>query len=332
MTRIRIFSPLALLFFASALHAQYTDQINANRPGQSQSAFAVGKTIMQVETGVYGIYEKHDILNYEAYGGGGELTLRYGAFLEELEFEGNIKYQFDQYSDALYTYTRNNLKELGLGAKYLIYDPDKNYDPKPNLYSWKANHRFKWHTLIPAVAAYGGVNLMSGGSNPYTFPQDKTSFKVMAITQNHFGRWVWVNNFIADKISTDYPSYGWTTTFTRGFNKTWSGMMEFQGFSSDYYADGIFRLGAAHLLGHDYNMQVDASVSTNFKNTPYIATGVIGFSWRFDAKYSDVLLAGKGDHEDQYNEDQKKKEKEKKKRKEEREKKRLDQVVPDGGK
>ncbi|NDI99160.1 transporter [Flavobacterium sp. LaA7.5] len=330
MNIIKKITPFIFLLSCPIINAQYTDQINSNRPGMSMSAFAVGKTIAQVETGVYGIMEEHSILNYETRGMGMDLALRYGAFMEELEFIAEMQYQIDQQEDALYTTNRNDFKQFTIGAKYLVYDPDKNYNPEPNLYSWKANHRFKWRTLIPAVAVYAGANLI-GGNNPYTFPDDHVSAKVMAIAQNHFGKWVWVNNVIFDKFPTEYPSIGYITTLTRGFNEKWSGFIEFQGFSSDYYADGLGRIGAAHLLSD--TMQIDASVTGNFKDTPSILYGSIGFSWRFDANYSDVLIAGKGEREDEYNEEQKKEKEKKEKEREERKKKknqRLDEIELEG--
>ena len=51
------------------------------------------------------------------------------------------------------------LRQTLFGAKYLFFDPFKNYEEKPNLYSWKANHRFKWRQFLPAVAGYVGANL-----------------------------------------------------------------------------------------------------------------------------------------------------------------------------
>lgn len=319
MNFIKKFFPLALLLTTARLHAQYTDQINSNRPGESMSGFAVGKTIFQVETGIYGIWEDHDILNYDAKGTGLDLQIRYGAFLEELEFVLDAQYQFDWYDNALQTYTRNDFRQFTIGAKYLIYDPDKNYNPEPNLYSWKANHKFRWRNLIPAVAVYGGINLV-GGKSVYTFPQDEVSPKLMAITHHHFGKWVWVNNIIADKITTEYPSYGWISTLTHGFNDKWSAFGEFQGYDSDYYADAIFRLGAAHLLND--TMQIDASISKNFKDTPFLLYGGVGFSWRFDADYNDILLPGKAQYEEEKSKEEEKKEK--KKNKKDKKKERLD--------
>jgi len=312
---LKFFVPV-ILFCATVAQAQYTDQINTNRPGQSMSGYSVGKTVFQIETGINGTHENHDVLNYEANGIALDLTIRYGAILEQLEFILDTQYRFDQYSDALYTLNRNDFKTLTLGAKYMVYDPNKNYVPVKNVISWKAAHKISYRALIPAIAVYAGFNLV-GKNNIYSFPDDKLSPKVMAITHNSFGKWVWVNNFIADKIGTEYPSYGWITTVTRGFNDHWSGFIEFQAYKSDYYADGIARVGAAYLLSD--TMQLDASVSSGFKNTPAVQYGGVGFSWRFDADYRDILLSGKGDRENLLDEDKKKAKDEKEKRKRERE-------------
>jgi hypothetical protein len=37
-------------------------------------------------------------------------------------------------------------------------------------------------------------------------------------------------------------------------------------------------------------MQIDASISTNFKDTPSILYGGVGFSWRYDTNYKDVRI------------------------------------------
>jgi hypothetical protein len=328
MTVIRKIFVLVSAIAATSATAQYTDEINSNRPGKSMSAFAVGETVLQFETGIYGIWEKHDVLNYEAKGGGFDAQIRYGAFMEELEFVADLQYQIDAYTNALETYMRNDFRQVTIGAKYMFYDPDKNYKPKLNLLSWKANHKWRWRNLIPALGVYAGANLI-GKNNPYTFPTDGLSPKAMLITHNHFGKWVWINNIVADKITTDYPSYGIISTVTRGFNAKWSGFVEFQGYKSDWYADGIFRTGAAYLVSP--MMQFDASVSGNIKNTPMILFGGVGFSWRFDADYRDILLPGKGEHEDELKKEQEKKNKEKEKKREERKKKRRDAVAPEPG-
>ena len=281
---------LIALFLTPFVHyGQYTDQINSNRPGETMSAYGVGKHVIQVETGVYGIQSNHSLLNYDVNGFGLDATIRWGAFLERLEVIADIQYQNDQLKTELTTTNRANFKQTNLGAKYLIYDPFKNYEKKVNFYSWKANQRFNWRQFLPAVSLFAGANFVFEG-NPYAFTLESSiSPKVMLITQNHFGdgRWVFVTNIIADYIGTDYPTYGYVITLTRGFSKKWSGFIENQGYKSDFYSDAIVRGGAAYLLNN--NFQIDASISTNFKDTPTLLYGGFGVSWRYDGFYKNGI-------------------------------------------
>lgn len=312
---IKTFFVVSFLLICATQYAQYTDIINSNRPGKSMSAFSVGKTVIQAEAGLYGIKENHDLSRYEANGFGTELDVRYGAFFDQFEFTLNTQYQYDWYQAPLINDTRGGFKQITLGAKYLIYDPFIKQD-KPNVYSWKANHKFNWNQFIPAVAVYAGINF-NLGNNPYTFPTDRSlSPKVMIITQNHFGsKWVWVNNIIADKYLTDYPTLGIISTMTRGFNMRWSGFLEFQGYKSDWYADTVFRLGAAYLIRE--NIQLDASFTKNVKDTPSLLLANIGMAWRFDNNYETNYKRVKND---------KKKDSKGKKSKQDKGKKRKDEV------
>lgn len=314
MMNIKTFFLVGFLLISATQYAQYTDIINSNRPGKSMSAFSVGKTVIQAEVGLYGIREKHDLSRYEANGFGTEFDVRYGAFFDQFEFTLNTQYQYDWYQAPLINDTRGGFKQVTVGAKYLVYDPFIKQD-KPNIYSWKANHKFNLKQFIPAVAVYAGVNF-NLGDNPFTFPTDRTiSPKVMVITQNHFGsKWVWVNNIIADKYMTDYPTLGIISTMTRGFNMRWSGFLEFQGYKSDWYADTVFRLGAAYLVRE--NIQLDASFTKNVKDTPSLLLANVGMAWRFDSNYETNYKRVKGE----------KKSKKDKKSKAEKVKKRKDEV------
>jgi hypothetical protein len=312
--KIKTFLVTGFLIISTSQYAQYTDIINSNRPGKSMSAFSVGKTVIQAEVGLYGIREKHDLLRYEANGFGTEFDLRYGAFFDQFEFTLNTQYQYDWYQAPLINDTRGGFKQVTVGAKYLVYDPFIKQD-KPNIYSWKANHKFNLKQFIPAIAVYAGLNF-NLGDNPFTFPTDRTiSPKVMVITQHHFGsKWVWVNNIIADKYMTDYPTLGIISTMTRGFNMRWSGFLEFQGYKSDWYADTVFRLGAAYLVRE--NIQLDASFTKNVKDTPSLLLANVGMAWRFDSNYETNYKRVKGE----------KKSKKDKKSKAEKGKKRKDEV------
>lgn len=290
MFKIKTLVIAALFIIPWINYGQHTDQINSNRPGETMSAFSVGKSVIQAEFGMYGIKEKHSLLDYNANGFGADLSLRYGFLLEKLELIADLQYQKEKFTAPFSNIDKSALKQTVIGAKYLIYDPFKNAEESVNVYSWKANHAFNWHQLVPAVAVFAGANITLA-NNPYYFsPKASISPKVMLITQNHLGdgTWVFVTNIIADYIGTDYPTYGYVLTLTKGFNDKWSGFIEDQGFKSDFYSDAIVRGGAAYLLNND--MQIDASISTSLKTTPSILYGGIGFSWRYDANYQEVRI------------------------------------------
>ena len=327
MQKVKRVLLVGFLMCTSFHYAQYTDVINSNRPGESMSAFSVGMTVIQAEAGFFGIQEKHDLARYEADGFGSDLSLRYGAFFEQFEIMLDLQYQMDWYKAPLIDDTRSGLRQTTIGAKYLIYDPFKNLrNDKPNLYSWKANHsnKFDWKQLIPAVAVYGGANLRIG-NNPFYADDSFISPKAMLITQHHLGtRWVFVNNVIFDKISTDDQSLGLVSTLTRGFNPRWSGFLEFQGIKSDLYADYLFRGGAAFLIKE--NIQIDASISRNIKDTPSIMAAGVGISWRFDENYENVYLRSYKPEDEKDKEKNKKDKKDKKKKRKDEVK--LEETLP----
>ena len=281
--RKTIFTCLVLSSFS--LLGQYTDQINSNRPGNSAGAFSVGKKVLQFESGLYFLNESHDVLEYDAKGFGIDVSARYGLWREQFEISLDAQFQMDKFSNEFIKKNRSGLRQTTLGAKYLFYDPFKKGEKKPNIYSWRANKKFNWRSLIPAISGYAGVNYTM--DNDYAIPDEKTiTPKVALITQNHFsGHWVLVTNLITDKITSNAFNYGYIVTLTYGVNDKWSAMIENKGVKGDYYTDGIFTAGATYLLKD--NLQLDASISKNIKTTPDLLFGGVGVSWRFDKKHND---------------------------------------------
>lgn len=294
----------------SYLSAQYTETINSNRPGGSQGAFSVGTNVLQFEAGFGLGKEEHRLLFTETDAFAIDYAVRYGFFNEELEVSIMGEYQSNSVVDTRSAipveYEFSNFRSNTIGLKYLFYDPYKKRDLQgPNLYSWKANNTFQWRDLVPAISIYAGANF-DFEDNPFT-PEDKGSInpKVVLATQNNWiGGWVFVTNLIADRISTEYPTYSYIITLTHAFNPKFSAFVENQGIKSDFYADQLFRGGAAYLFTQDF--QVDASVLLNFKDTPSRLYGRIGVSYRFDMHNKDEFLEEKG----KSGRDKKKKEKE----------------------
>jgi hypothetical protein len=312
------------LFIVENNYGQYTDVINSNRPGNSMSAFSVGKTIIQGETGLNYINEQHQLLDYTVKGFATDFTIRYGFYKEELEGLININYQNDNYSSEYFDVHRNTIKTTTIGLKYLFFDPDKNYEKPVDFKSWKANHKYSWHQLIPALSGFVGFNYNTGINSFFRGdePIKKLTPKALLITQNQLPRaWVFVTNFFLDQIGSPYHSMGYVVTLTKGFNDQWSGFIENKGIKGTYYSDGIFTAGAAYLFAK--NFQLDASISHNYKNTPKILNAGIGFSWRFDDNYEDVLL--RFPKKEDKKKDKSKKNKSVKEKDKEKAKKRLDE-------
>ncbi|TBN17630.1 transporter [Hyunsoonleella pacifica] len=276
----------SVFIFSNIIFAQYTEVINSNRPGMSRSAFSVGTNVLQFEVGPYYLKEERTPLpKYEVSGLGVDFSARYGLFLEELEINIEGNYQNDTFTNFS-TFTtenkRSNFRYLTVGAKYLVFDPYKNAESqKPNLYSWKANHSFKWKSLIPAVAVYVGANYDTK-NNPYTASGiEGFSPKIMIATQNNFnGGWVFVMNLIKDRIGTDQSDFTYILTLTHSFSPKWVVFGETQGIKSDFYADNLLRFGGAYLW--DKNFQLDTAVTFNTKDTPSVLNLTFGASYRFD--------------------------------------------------
>jgi len=299
--------------------AQYTDDINSNRPGNSMSAFSVGKTVFQLESGLNYLNESHNLLDYIAKGYGVDLTARYGFYREQLEAIVNLNYQNDCYNSDVLSQHRNGIKTTTIGFKYLFYDPMKDYEKAVDVKSWKANHQYDWHYIIPSVAGYVGMNY---NTNKELFSRTTETIgtfgpKAMLITQNILPRaCVLITNIFMDQYGTSMKSLGYVVTLTKGFNDQWTGFIENKGIKNEYYSDGIFTAGAAYLVSN--SLQLDASVSRNYKDTPKLLFVGLGVSWRFDGNYDEVLYRTP--------KKEKKKDKSKKSKEKEKTKKRLDAV------
>lgn len=280
---------ILVIFFCfqfNKTQAQYTDVINSNRPGASQSAFSVGTKVLQFELGSYFVREKRKVYpNYKVSGYGVDFDIHYGFLKEALELNIQGVYQNDTKSfnsNANTNNKRSNFKNFNIGAKYMIFDPNKNKENKPNIYSYHANRGFKLASLIPAVSVSAGVNFDSK-NNPYTSSTaEGVSFRGTLITQNNFyGGWVFVTNFMIDRIGSEQTDLSYILTLTHSINTKWVIFGETQGIKSDFYADNLFRMGAGYLLNK--NLQLDSALCLNNKDTPSVLNINFGVSYRIDS-------------------------------------------------
>lgn len=83
-----------------------------------------------------------------------------------------------------------------------------------------------------------------------------------------------------DRIISDFPDLNYILTLTHTINPLWSIYLETQGYNSNKYSDQIIRSGAAYLWTDD--IQIEATVGVNTKDTPSVFFMNAGVSYRLD--------------------------------------------------
>mgnify|MGYP001160905490 CR=1 FL=1 len=297
---------LLFLFLSGMIKAQYTDQINSNRPGASIGAFAVGKRIIQFEGGFEYRKHKHESYNLSTVDGSIIfLAVRWGFLSERLELTYQGSFMFDKLTNKIpmqeIVYKRKGLLQNFLGIKFLIYDPFKK-EEKVNVRSWKANNGFKLKHLIPAISITTGGNFIFGNDHPYPYgdvfdalyrpiffqnlngfteKEPFLSLRGVLATQSHFLRsWVFVTNFIYDRYLTEQVSKSYILTLTHTFHPLWSVYIENEGLFSERVNDQIFRTGAAYLFSD--NIQIEGSLGINTNTRPSVLFVNLGVSYRLN--------------------------------------------------
>ena len=290
----------AMLTIPQTSIAQYTDVINSNRPSQSMGAFSVGKRVYQLEQGLsFRMGNFSSFQDASFIGIGARSQIRIGLFKEQLELVGTADYQIDalRYTNNVGTYNieRNALRDLGAGAKYLIYDPFRKVDKyKTNFYSWHANNKIRWRDLIPAVSVYAGAQFSTGGFYPYQenflplfdynyrpIIEPFVSGTAMLILQQHLRPGlVVVHNIGMRYIMADVQQKKLLGTVTYSTRSKLSFFGEYTIDESPLYRDLTLGAGVAYLFNS--NFQLDVAIRQNLKTTPSLLTAGIGISYRID--------------------------------------------------
>lgn len=281
---------LITLFIASyqSINAQYTEIINSKRPGFSESPYAVGINVIQLEGGVF--FGKSDANETFAKTDpfGGTLFVRYGKIKEKLEFNAKITYQKNnlEFNNVFTTNIGkvSGLSELTVGAKYMFFQQEFE-DKSKEIRSWKKRTAFDKKRWIPSIGAYVGMNLNFLGK---AYKEEKMSPKAAILLQNDFtNRFVLITNLVADKIATENRAYSYIVTATYALNNQWSIFIENQGDFLKHKTDIQLGTGAAYLWNE--NLQLDASIRANTNTDESAFIVGLGAAWRID-RHQDELI------------------------------------------
>lgn len=277
---------LFLIFIGNGMYAQYTEIINSKRPGFSESPYAIGTNVYQIETGFFYRSNKNPSLLSRPKTYGSELYFRYGKLKERLEFDLNMAYQNDEVrSPNGSSFNIDGISQMTIGAKYLLYQ--KEYTNKSKeIRSWKRRIAFDKKRLIPTIGVYVGVHTNFVGKD---YKRDGLSYKGAVLLQNDFNdRLVLLTNLIVDDFSSENENYSYIVTMTYALNMEWSYFIENQGQYQDKFSPQYqFGTGVAYLVNE--NLQVDASFRSNFLDKYSNSFFGAGVAWRLD-RHEDALI------------------------------------------
>lgn len=280
----KLFFAISFLLTNSTI-AQYTDIINSNKPGFSESPYSVGSGVYQFEsnfftknTNISPIFSKPQSL-------GIDVLFRTSFFLERLEFNTQITYQKDKVAfNNIFTshYFNSGISKLTVGAKYLLFEPTYT-DKSKEVRSWKKRNAFDYKRFIPSVAIYLGVNTDFINS---LYQTNKISPKIgVLLQQNLTNDFNIISNIFYDKAGTEFTEISYIVTATQNFGERWSGFLEHQAIIEKYQNNLNFGLGVAYLFSR--NLQVNTSFRSIKEGKSEGFYGGFGVSYRID-KHQDT--------------------------------------------
>ena len=286
---------LVLLFtVTNSIQAQYTDVINSNKPGFSESPYSVGTGVYQFETNFFLKNTSTEPTFSIPKSFGIDLLFRTSFFLEKLELNTQLTYQRDEVAfKNIFTssYNTSGLSKLTVGAKYLLFQPEYT-DKTKEVRSWKRRHAFDKKRLIPSVAIYLGVNTDFVSDIHKT---ESISPKVGVLLQHNLTNELNViSNIYYDKIGTDFSEISYIITATQNFGSRWSGFLEHQGIFRENQNNVNLGVGLAYLFSQDFQINTSGRYIKEGKATGFY--GSLGISYRINKhqdSYTDLDEVGK---------------------------------------
>ena len=288
--KLRVFLVLSMLLLTHTTQAQYTNVINSNRPGLSESPYSVGTGVYQLETSIFYRETNKYPTFYRPQSYGVDFLLRSSFLNEKLEFNVNLAYQnqeigFQNIFNS--SYRKTGISKLVVAAKYLVYE--KKYEDKSKeIRSWVARNSFDLKRLIPSVAIYAGANT---GIPENIYKANSFSPKVGILLQNDLSDYFnIITNVFYDRIGTDLPELSYIVTATYNYRPRWSIFIENQTMFDKYQYQSNIGSGIAFLFNK--NLQVNSSIRLLADGRSSGFYSSFGASYRLDRHIDKALDTG----------------------------------------
>ena len=277
-----------MLFFGfSTIYSQFTDVINSNKPGFSESPYSVGSGVYQFESNFFFKNTTIEPTFSKPQSIGFDMLFRTSLFLEKLELNAQISYQKDKIAfNNIFTshYFSTGLSKATVGAKYLVYQQEYT-DKSKEVRSWKRKMAFDWKRLIPSVAIYGGVNTDFVSD---IYKTEIISPKAGILLQNNLSdNFNVITNIFYDYIGTDFAEYSYIITATYNFGNQWSTFFENQTVFQKNQNNTNLGTGLAYLFTR--NLQINTSARYIIEGKANGFYGGLGVSYRIN-KHKDSYI------------------------------------------
>lgn len=273
---------LIFLFLVSfsSIYSQYTNVINSNKPGFSESPYSVGKGVYQFETNLFFRNTSIEPTFSAPSSFGVDLLFRTSFLSEKLELNTQISYQRDEiafkniFTSSYYT---NGLGRFTIGAKYLLFQQEYE-DKTKEVRSWKRRNAFDKKRLIPSVAIYAGLNTDMVND---IYKTGSMSPKAGILLQNNLSSdFNIITNVFYDKIGTDFAEFSYIVTGTINISDRWSTFFENQTIFQKEQTNSNLGTGLAFLYSR--NLQINASGRFLFEGKSQGFFAGLGVSYRID--------------------------------------------------
>ena len=275
--KAKLFFAFLLLGFSSVF-GQFTDVINSNKPGFSESPYSVGTGVYQFESSLFyrntGIEPTFTIPQSL----GIDFLFRTSFFFEKLELNTQISYQKDKIAfKNIFSsdYSTSGLSKLTVGAKYLVFQQEYK-DKNKEVRSWKRKMAFDKKRLIPSVAVYVGLNTDFVND---IYKTQKMTPKFGLLLQNNLSEDLnIITNLYYDKMGTDFTEFSYIVTATQNFSDRWSAFIENQGIFQKQKTESNIGLGLAYLFSKDLQINTSGRMLFEGKSSGlYAGLGVSGY-------------------------------------------------------
>ena len=268
------------LFSFSSIYSQYTNVINSNKPGFSESPYSVGKGVYQFESNLFWRNTSIEPTFSRPQSFGLDLLFRTSFLSEKLELNTQISYQRDEITfKNIFTssYFTNGFGRFTIGAKYLLFQQEYE-DKTKEVRSWKRRNAFDKKRLIPSVAIYAGLNTDMVND---IYKTGSLSPKAGILLQNNLNsEFNIITNVFYDYIGTDFAEFSYIITGTINISDRWSTFFENQTIFQKEQTN--YNLGTGLAFLYSRNLQVNASGRFLFEGKSQGFYAGFGVSYRID--------------------------------------------------